>query len=190
MTRLPHLQPENNASVLRAAAKRGIFLVGYMGAGKTSVGRALSKRLNWEFVDLDERIEAQEGRSIPDIFREFGEAGFRQVETRALRGLFATDNPSAKVIALGGGAFLQPENASFIESLKMATVFLDASPEELLRRCRGENRDRPLGRDEERFRQLYETRRVSYLSAACRVETQDKDVEMVAAEVSCSLGLE
>ena len=63
---------------------RAVFLVGFMGAGKTSVGRALSRRLGWRFEDLDDRIQAREGRSVSEIFQQSGEAGFRQAERAAL----------------------------------------------------------------------------------------------------------
>jgi hypothetical protein len=92
---------------------RGLFLVGYMGTGKTTVGRSLAALLGWEFVDLDERIEAREGRSVPMIFREYGEGGFREREHLALRtlvGEISAERPA--VVALGGGAFVEPRRAS------------------------------------------------------------------------------
>lgn len=180
----------SKAGVHGDRAQRSIFLVGFMGAGKTSVGRALSRRLHWPFEDLDDRIQTAAGRSIEEIFRVSGEAGFRQIETAALRDLGTDLRHAAKVVALGGGAFVLPENAALIKELQVHTVFLDAPVEELLRRCRQEPQVRPLCRSAEQFRQLYEARRPFYMTAAWRVETHDKEVEMVAAEVACSLGLE
>jgi shikimate kinase len=161
-----------------------------MGAGKTSVGRALSKRLGMPFMDLDDVVESREGKSIPEMFQELGEAGFRQAEAAALRELCLTGDTSPKIVALGGGAFVQPQNAALIKSLNITTVFLDGPWDELLRRCLSENRVRPLCQEREKFRQLYEARREFYLKARCRVETAGKDVEAVAAEVACSLELE
>jgi shikimate kinase len=168
---------------------RSIFLVGFMGAGKTSVGRALSRRLNWAFEDLDFRIEAIARRGIDEIFRTSGESAFREMEHRALRDLCMQLQSERKVVALGGGAFVQPANAALIEGIAAHTVFLDAPVEELLRRCRQQSQSRPLGSDIIKFRQLYEARRAGYLAAACRIATQGKEIEAVAMEVACVLGI-
>jgi len=161
--------------------------VGFMGAGKTSVGRALSRRLGWSFEDLDDRIVAREGRSVEEIFRDRGEAEFRRAETAALRELLGELGSSPRVVALGGGAFAQTENAALIEEAGIHSVFLDAPVEELFRRCEQEQRQRPLHQDARQFRELYEKRRASYMKASRRIETNGKDVDTVAAEVACSL---
>jgi len=166
-----------------------ILLVGFMGAGKTSVGRALSRRLGLPFEDLDDRIQNREGKTIEQIFRESGEAEFRRVETAALRELLGELRRSPCVVALGGGAFVQAGNAALIEEAAVHSVFLDAPVEELLRRCEQEQKERPLRQNQEQFRELYEKRRQSYMRAALRIETNGKDVDTVAAEVACSLGL-
>jgi shikimate kinase len=169
---------------------RTVFLVGFMGAGKTSVGRALSLRLGLPFEDLDDRIQHREGKTIEQIFREAGEAEFRKAETAALRELLEESCSPLRVVALGGGAFVQPANAALIEEAGIHSVFLDAPVEELLRRCEDEPKERPLRQDPKQFRELYEKRRQSYMKAAVRIETHGKDVDTVAAEVACSLGLE
>jgi len=166
-----------------------VFLVGFMGAGKTSVGRVLSQHLGWPFEDLDDRIEAREGRSIEEIFRDSGETAFRRAETAALRELLAGLGPSSRIVALGGGAIVQPENARLLQEAGAAVVFLDAPAEELFRRCEQEGRKRPLQRDLRQFRELYDQRRPFYLAASRHIETVGKDLETVAAEVACSLGL-
>jgi shikimate kinase len=168
---------------------RAVFLVGFMGAGKTSVGRALASQLGWRFEDLDQRIQAREKRTIEQIFRESGEAEFRRLEQEALCELLSGLGTSPRVVALGGGAFVQPENAALLESTGLPTVFLDASPEELYRRCHQEPVERPLRRDESEFQRLYQARRPHYLKAAMRVETGGKSVEAVAAELAGALGL-
>jgi len=94
------------------------------------------------------------------------------------------------VVALGGGAFVQPVNATLIEKAGVHSVFLDAPVEELLRRCEEIPNLRPLRQDLEQFRELYERRRPLYMKAAVRIETNGKDVDTIAAEVACSLGLE
>ncbi len=167
-----------------------VFLVGFMGAGKTSVGRALSRRWGLPFEDLDDRIQAREGKTIAQIFRESGEAEFRKAETAALRELLAEPGSLSRVVALGGGAFVQPANAALIERAEAHSVFLDAPVKELLRRCEEERKERPLRQNPKQFRELYEKRRRSYMKAAVRIQTNGKDVEAVAAEVACSLGLE
>jgi len=168
---------------------RVVVLVGFMGAGKTTVGRALSRRLGLPFEDLDDRIQRREGKAIAQIFRESGETGFRKAESEALRELLAELGSSLRVVALGGGAFVQPGNAALIEKAEAHSVFLDAPVEELLRRCVEEKTERPLRQNPEQFRALYEKRRQFYMKAAVRIETGGKDVDTVAAEVACNLGL-
>lgn len=184
----PGLRPVVNPVAREAAPRvRAIFLVGFMGAGKTSVGRVLSRRLGWPFEDLDDRIVTREGRLIKEIFRDSGEAEFRRVESAALRELLGELGLSPRVVALGGGAFAQAENAALLEEAGVHSVFLDAPVEELFRRCEQEQRERPLRQNAKQFRELYEKRRASYMRAKLRVETNGKDVDAVAAEVACSL---
>ena len=168
---------------------RAIFLVGFMGAGKTSVGRALSRKLRWRFEDLDDRIQAREGRTIPEIFRQSGEAGFRRSELAALRDLLADMESGPMVAALGGGAFVQEEVASLLEKAGSATVFLDAPTEELWRRCAQDVIDRPLRRREAEFRQLYEARRPRYLRARVRVDTEGRGIEQIVGAIVSGLEL-
>lgn len=175
--------PQHSAQV------KAIFLLGFMGAGKTSVGRALARLLNWTFEDLDDRIESRERRSIEEIFRDSGETEFRRAETAALRELIAEMSSSPGIVALGGGAFTQPSNAALIWQAQGTTIFLDGSVEELFRRCEQENRVRPLCRDARQFRELYDRRRPSYLAASERIETDRKDVQAIALEVACRLGI-
>ena len=116
---------------LSASPVRVVFLVGFMGAGKTSVGKALSQDLGWPFEDLDDRLESREGRTVEQIFRESGEQAFRRAETAALRELLDELGPAPKIVALGGGAFVQRENAEFLERADVTSVFLDGPVEEL-----------------------------------------------------------
>lgn len=169
---------------------RAVFLIGFMGAGKTSVGIALARRLGWRFVDLDERVEKREGRKIAKIFAESGEAAFRRAETAALRELLDKSHRKPLVIALGGGAFVQAENARLLKMSGAPVAFLDAPVEELRRRCGPKGATRPLFADENQFRQLYESRRSSYMQADIRVETTGQTVEQTAAVVASRLGLD
>ena len=173
----------------RVPVVRAVCLVGFMGAGKSSVGRALARQLGWPFVDLDERIQAREGRSIEEIFRQSGEAEFRRAEHGALRELLLNVGSSPTVIALGGGAFVQAENAALLGEAGIPSVFLDAPVEELFRRCEEQQLDRPLRRDQEQFRQLHAARQPGYMTAMLRIETSGKDQETVATEVAIGLQL-
>lgn len=118
---------------------RNVALIGFMGCGKSTVGQALARRLDFEFVDTDRVIEAQAGRSIPEIFAREGEAAFRARERALVESLAARERV---VIATGGGVGAQPD---LLESLKShaLVVWLWASPETLWERCRPQTH-RPL----------------------------------------------
>jgi len=160
-----------------------------MGAGKTSAGQRLAHDLGWRFVDLDDRIVAADGRSVPEIFRQDGEASFRRKEATALEALIAEIDTQPTVVALGGGAFAQPANVALIRRTAIPVVFLDASVEELMDRCRPQAGQRPLFQDENQFRQLYEQRRSAYMKADIRVDTSGHSVAEVAVEVAFRLGV-
>jgi shikimate kinase len=168
---------------------RVIFLVGFMGAGKTTVGRELAQRLGWAFEDLDDRVQSREGRMIDEIFQNSGEAEFRRYEHLALRELLLGTESSPRVIALGGGAFAQPENAALLKHTAGPSVFLSAPVEELYRRCQQQELKRPLRQHEAQFRKLYEQRHALYLKATFHVETNGKDVPAIVAEIAQQLGL-
>jgi 3-dehydroquinate synthase len=116
-----------------------IFLIGLMGAGKTTVGRALAKRLNKRFIDSDHEIEARTGASIPLIFEIEGEASFRQREVDAIRDLASLDGI---VLATGGGAVLRPENRECLRA-NGTVIYLRASVASILQRTQ-HDKNRPL----------------------------------------------
>jgi shikimate kinase len=175
----------------REAPVRAVFLVGFMGAGKTSVGRALSRHLGWRFEDLDDRIQARERRTVPEIFQYAGEAGFRQAERAALRELLAEiDAGPPRVAALGGGAYVQEEIASLLAESGAVTIFLDAPADELWRRCGSDVVERPLRREESEFRRLYDARRPRYLQASLKVDTGGKAIEQIVREIVGGLRLD
>ena len=174
---------------------RIVFLVGFMGAGKTTVGRALSARLGWPFEDLDDRIQAREKRVIAQIFQEYGEVAFRDAEHAALAELLAERDAQPRIVALGGGAFVQARNAALLGQAGAVSVFLDAPADELYNRSGeqeigGQKVERPLRRDREQFTNLYDERRQHYLAASCRIETHAKNVEAVVVEIISLLGLQ
>jgi shikimate kinase len=176
------------------SSPHAVFLVGFMGAGKSSVGRALGQQLNWGFEDLDDRIERREGRRIAEIFRDSGEEEFRRAEHGALRQVLDEfRGGGVKIVALGGGAFVEEKNAKLLLESAFPTVFLDAPVEELWRRCSeqaGEARaERPLLRSQQQFRALHQTRRRRYARASVRIETGGRTVDAIAAEIAKKLGL-
>jgi shikimate kinase len=171
-----------------------VFLVGFMGAGKSSVGRVLGQRLNWIFEDLDDHIEQRERRRVAEIFKDSGEAEFRRTETLALQQVLEQLHGGAsRVIALGGGAFVQKANVALLTAANMPTVFLDAPVEELWQRCckqaEENGAERPLLQDIDQFRKLYKSRRAHYLKASLSIQTGNRTVESIADEIEQTLGL-
>jgi len=156
-----------------------IFLVGFMGAGKTAVGRILADRLNRLFIDTDRLVETGARATVAEVFEKEGENGFRQRERRAL--VSAATGPPA-VVSAGGGLFADRGNRKTIE-LSGVAVWLDAPFEECFERCEGEIGKRPLFRDEETLEQLYESRRDEYANADIVVESMDRKPEIIADDV-------
>ncbi len=165
-----------------------VALVGFMGAGKTTVGRELATRLAWRFDDLDDLIQAAEGSTIEQIFEQRGEQAFREMERRILSATLA-NHSSPRVIALGGGAFVDPANRAILESAKISAVFLDAPEDELFERSEQPEVVRPLRLDRGQFCALYRQRRPAYLNAAICIQTSGKDVSAVAEEIITALRL-
>ena len=112
---------------------RAVCLVGFMGAGKTSVGQVLAQQLGWPFIDLDQSIEQRHQCSIAEMFRKAGEAEFRRAEHAELRAVLQQLSPSRPaVVALGGGAFVQDDNVALLRDSQAACIFLDAPVEETM----------------------------------------------------------
>lgn len=148
----------------------GIYLAGFMACGKSTIGRQLAERLGWDFVDLDQQIAAAAGKSIEQIFDTGGEAAFRRLEIEAMRNLMrAIERGMPTVIALGGGTFVQREIRELLTHHGVS-IWLDCPLETLLRRVSEAGAGRPLARDPEVFRRLYEERRAGYALANYRIE--------------------
>ena len=171
-----------------------VALTGFMGSGKTSTGRALAELLGWEFIDLDEEIERRHQVSIRELFREHGEAGFRKIEHEVLL-LCLTRCSGPIILALGGGAFVQPDNVKFLNASEVRTVFLETPVDDMLARCGVDDgpdleNARPLAADSRAFRKLYEQRLPFYRAAQLTIATSGKTFAEVASEIAKALQLE
>ena len=164
-------------------SRRAVFLVGFMGAGKNHVGRALARQLGWGFVDLDRRVQARQGRSIGRVFRESGEAAFRKAETAELKALLQEPRRSrGTVVALGGGVPAVAANRRLLRGA--LTVFLEVPVGRLWERCRADRRRRPLVTSEASFRRLYRARRGHYRAATLRLAAGDHSPQELAARIA------
>lgn len=155
-----------------------IFLVGFMGAGKTTVGQVLAKELGYDFIDLDNVITMETGRSVQQIFLELGEAEFRWLETEAIR---SCRNLGSSVVALGGGAYVSPENRDLLRGIGK-TIWLNCPLEVCLQRIKGD-KSRPLLGDEEAMRTLLDERIDSYSQADYVVNSAARPPEQLANEI-------
>jgi shikimate kinase len=155
-----------------------IYLVGFMGAGKSTVGRELSLKLRWPFLDLDAEIEKSARLSVREIFAQFGEPHFRQLEREHLQ--LVAETPQA-IIALGGGAYVDAENRAIVDTTGVA-VWLDASLATIKERVRPDG-SRPLLADAERARHLYAERLPSYRLARIHVLTDNRLPDVLAEEI-------
>jgi shikimate kinase len=170
-----------------------VALTGFMGAGKTTVGRALANLIRWSFFDLDYEIELREKLLVREIFQLHGEPAFREIETDTLRSVLQQAS-GPTVIALGGGTFVQSVNADLLRSRGARVVFLETEIEELYQRCRAADHHspqsfRPLAATPDAFRTLYAQRLPFYRSADLTVNATGKTDEELAQEIALSLRL-
>ncbi|TYB33425.1 shikimate kinase [Flexistipes sinusarabici] len=160
---------------------KNIYLLGFMGSGKTSVGKRLAEKKNMMFIDLDEKIEESEGMSIAEIFAEKGEEYFRDVEKKVLKELSAMD---FCIVATGGGAVVDPENLQTMKDSGV-TVSLLASPEIVYERVKNSNL-RPLLNVEnpiDEIKKLMFERAGFYIKSDIVVDTSDLSVDEAADEI-------
>lgn len=160
---------------------RNIVLTGFMGTGKTAVGKILARRLGLVLVDVDAEIERERKTTIKEIFGQFGEAGFRDIESAAIEKLSAMKNA---VLSTGGGAVLRADNMDALRK-NGVIVCLAASPETILRRT-GANKNRPLLQVDDplqKIKELYEFRKPYYEKADIIINTDNMSPAQVAEEI-------
>jgi shikimate kinase len=155
-----------------------IYLIGFLGSGKTTAGRLLARKLGWGFIDLDQEIERGEGQSIAEIFRSQGELHFRSIEHKYLETVSLL---SQKVVALGGGTFVDAGNRALAEKTGL-TVWLKVSFARVVHRVTMDG-TRPMFTNREQAERLYLTREPLYSHAAVHITTDDKSPEVVADEI-------
>ena len=155
-----------------------LYLVGFMGAGKSTIGPILRDRLERDFFDLDEKIVAEAGMPIHRIFNEEGERYFRNLESRLLRRI---SRSKPLIIGLGGGAFMSNLNRSQI--LRTGTsIWLQVSFRNAWERCSGEG-TRPLAGNLSQFQELYRQRQHTYQKCDLHVATDEMDPESVCDKI-------
>ena len=137
-----------------------LVITGFMGCGKSKLAREVARRLNVTMIDLDDRITASEGRSPAELIVEDGEAAFRKIETSTLRDVL--QNGEAKVISLGGGAWIQDANRELINQYGCLSLWLDTPFEICWARIEASDEIRPLGKTRDEALALYEQRRPIY----------------------------
>jgi shikimate kinase len=157
---------------------RRVYLVGFMGSGKSTVGRELSLNLRSPFFDLDAEIEKSTGSSVREIFAQFGEARFRELEREQL--VRVSEGPDA-IISLGGGAYVDSENRRIVDATGIS-IWLKASFENIRERVRPDG-TRPLLADVDRARQLYSERLPAYRLARIHVLTDNRLPDAIAKEI-------
>ena len=155
-----------------------IYLVGFMGAGKTTLARALAKRLDWRAVDVDELIETRERQTVSEIFAKRGEPYFRTVERHVL---FDHLTPRHLVVATGGGTFADVQNRAAINA-DGVSVWLDVPLDRLIGRVPADGR-RPLAADRPGFERLYHQRRAAYEQAHVRLDAARASVDALVEQL-------
>lgn len=160
----------------------GIYLIGFMGCGKTTIGRSLAEKIGWRFVDLDDEIEREQRQSIVQIFETQGEEAFRALEAAALKSrVRRVQMGHPMVVALGGGAFTQPETIEMLDN-NGVTIWIDTAFPIVKKRV-ANSAHRPLARDPLKFQALYYARREFYERAHYRVELHQDNSEAVVDDI-------
>ena len=163
-----------------------IVIVGFMGCGKTTVGEALAQRLGCAMVDLDSFITDREGHTPAEIILQDSELSFREIETRALN--VVLEENAARVIALGGGAWMIEANRALVAQHDCLSVWLDAPFKLCWERIESSGATRPLAPDRENAQTLYDSRSLTYGLARIRIDAHEiKGLDEIVIEVATHL---
>ena len=161
---------------------KNIFLIGFMGAGKSTVAKELKEKLNMKLVEMDARIEHEQGMSISKIFEKSGESHFRDIESRLI---LTIGDEGDTIVSCGGGVVVRPENIDYMKKSGVV-VFLSASPETVYERVK-DSTNRPIlngHMNVEYIAELMEKRRALYEKAAdIRIETDGKNIGQICDEI-------
>ena len=156
-----------------------ISLIGFMGSGKSSIGRLLAEKTAYNFIDLDELIEERTGKSIPEIFARDGEELFRDYESEAL---YSLSDTAKLIIAAGGGAAVQPANRKFFLN-QSYTIYLKVSFKEFLKRTRGRTNRPLLKKPLAEIKTLYHDRLPLYRQVGREIVTDGRSLEEITREI-------
>ena len=165
---------------------KNIVLFGFMGCGKSTIGKELGRKTGRKTIDLDEYIEKREGKKISEIFALAGEETFRQMESFYSKEL---SQKEGMILCCGGGTVLKEENRQILEE-KGQMVFLDASFSVCYERIKDSNRPLVKSKTKEELYALYKERNPQYLEVAHIRVDADQPVEQVGKEILCKLGME
>lgn len=166
-----------------------VYIIGFMGSGKTTAGRKLANFLEWNFIDLDEEIIRQEGKTISAVFADSGEEYFRKIESATLRDLNLTKDT---IVSVGGGAPCFPGNIGYMKETGLV-VYLKKTPEQLISRLSRDRGKRPLLREIPEgglldfIREKLNGREEFYNKADLLITGMDTDIPGLAAKVSYAL---
>lgn len=165
---------------------KNIFLVGFMGAGKSTIAKVLKAKLNMNLVEMDARIVEEQGMPITDIFSKYGESHFRDIESQLIVTL---GNEGNTVVSCGGGVVVRPENTDYMKK-NGTVVYLSAKPETIYERVK-DSTDRPIlngNMNVEYIAELMEKRRALYEAAAdIKIDTDGKNAEEICGEIIKSI---
>ncbi len=172
-----------------------ITLYGFMGSGKTLLGKRLAGKMGYNFVDLDEEIEKKAGISISSIFKEKGEIFFRNLEHNTLKEI-VKKNEQNVILALGGGTIIRPSNRELLKVKNFKTIYLDVEIEELIKRLRNDKENRPLLKNIENddfsqyVKALFLTRKSVYeTNADIKISIHKENIEQALEKIYLYLNL-
>lgn len=166
-----------------------IILIGFMGVGKTTIGKIIAKKLKLNFVDMDNYIEKTEGKSISKIFEEYGEQHFRELESESLKDLIKIDNI---VISTGGGIITTKENSDILKKEKIV-IFLDANTQTILNNLYKEIDKRPLLSNSKNIEYTISNllnQRYEKYNSICdiKIDINEKNIEEVVSQILVNIG--